>query len=166
MPPVAPDRTISIHSPLVGRDARRWRWTWAGHNFNPLAPRGVRRYAVGHSDYQREISIHLPLAGRDITVQSSHPSTILFQSTRPSRGETGSASPCRHIGGFQSTRPSRGETSAPAPDGNSPTGICPDHRDSAGRGSLCRIWTGYRPAACCRIPSGRHPAFSDAPAPA
>ena len=43
---------------------------------------------MGHSDYQREISIHLPLAGRDITVQSSHPSTNLFQSTRPSRGET------------------------------------------------------------------------------
>ena len=56
---------ISIHSPLAGRDRGRIRRPVPDGDFNPLAPRGARR-AAGHDRR----------AGR------------IFQSTRPSRGET------------------------------------------------------------------------------
>ena len=79
---------ISIHSPLAGRDHMEDAASPHEVNFNPLAPRGARRRPI----------------------QSRH-SLRLFQSTRPSRGET------YHVARsaplflrFQSTRPSRGET--------------------------------------------------------
>ena len=101
---------ISIHSPLAGRDSARSPAHCHMLHFNPLAPRGARRPA------------------RALTARN-----WLFQSTRPSRGETSASErkfkladisihsplagrdagiPARHIDGaiFQSTRPSRGET--------------------------------------------------------
>ena len=58
-------RGISIHSPLAGRDDLRQPVPPRINNFNPLAPRGARP-------------------------SSDSPSSFLsiFQSTRPSRGET------------------------------------------------------------------------------
>ena len=56
------------------------------------------------------ISIHSPLAGRDQATAGAGTNAGIFQSTRPSRGET--LQPARHTSAwkFQSTRPSRGET--------------------------------------------------------
>ena len=101
---------ISIHSPLAGRD--------------------TGRVAGGQYLY---ISIHSPLAGRDDNAEEAASSLGIFQSTRPSRGETRRVrqvlpdvyisihSPlagrdwtarrsCWAWQAFQSTRPSRGET--------------------------------------------------------
>ena len=125
--------TISIHSPLAGRDEHKAKRHEMPSDFNPLAPRGAR-----HHDH-----LQSPLHRRR------------FQSTRPSRGETPTThersvnsyfnplaprgarpdddgcydpdteisihSPLagrdstpprqtRHAARFQSTRPSRGET--------------------------------------------------------
>ena len=103
---------ISIHSPLAGRDNLEPVHLHARKHFNPLAPRGARRPL-------------LTLSG----------SSCIFQSTRPSRGETmypgdssapGKISIHSPLAGrdpllqdvepegslFQSTRPSRGETRA------------------------------------------------------
>ena len=83
-----PRRIISIHSPLAGRDSGRSRQSGGLDNFNPLAPRGARRFLVfpiplrqvyfnplaprgarhpADERHQRcdHISIHSPLAGRD-----------------------------------------------------------------------------------------------------
>ena len=78
---------ISIHSPLAGRDKGRDSGATEGINFNPLAPRGARRYRTGCGF-----------------------TWIRFQSTRPSRGETTYWLAYGRIILFQSTRPSRGET--------------------------------------------------------
>ena len=81
---------ISIHSPLAGRDRQQIRHRGTLQDFNPLAPRGARP-----------------------TEATETPTPFSFQSTRPSRGETGgSGADKRHRRGFQSTRPSRGETAA------------------------------------------------------
>ena len=106
-------KRISIHSPLAGRDG----------------------YMSSGMYLDWGISIHSPLAGRDshaLILVITHP---LFQSTRPSRGETTRAQQGQKVipisihsplAGrdqkpyifyiflciFQSTRPSRGETSA------------------------------------------------------
>ena len=102
--------SISIHSPLAGRDERKLSRSAGGNDFNPLAPRGAR-----------------PWESRQRIITKS------FQSTRPSRGETTSTTArlaftayfnplaprgARHAlyaeqhfyQTFQSTRPSRGET--------------------------------------------------------
>ena len=101
---------ISIHSPLAGRDHGHATVCADRNNFNPLAPRGARRLLARMICTSRE-----------------------FQSTRPSRGETGTMdSPVAYAADFnplaprgarlvddplntmtakfQSTRPSRGET--------------------------------------------------------
>ena len=84
--------SISIHSPLAGRDAaaalrqhRRQhfnplaprgarpspgRWGGAAFYFNPLAPRGARRVANIPIGNTKNISIHSPLAGRDVVGDS------------------------------------------------------------------------------------------------
>ena len=58
--------SISIHSPLAGRDQGRVYWCERWDYFNPLAPRGAR---LGDAQLLGKLG--------------------LFQSTRPSRGETG-----------------------------------------------------------------------------
>ena len=127
-------------------------------NFNPLAPCGARRHIVSCLVIRRDISIHSPRAGRDhrpavggLAADHFNPlapcgarlespcasrSALLFQSTRPVRGETKSCGeffrrfqisihspragrdpsdkgkrPSRLT--FQSTRPVRGETACP-----------------------------------------------------
>jgi len=85
---------ISIHSPLAGRDKLPDKLFSDARNFNPLAPRGARPglFVFGHQ------------VG------------MLFQSTRPSRGETRSRWLRCAETRFQSTRPSRGETPATKSD--------------------------------------------------
>ena len=65
-------RKISIHSPLAGRDASRLNALLHHPDFNPLAPRGARLQPT----FKQAL-------------------TLLFQSTRPSRGET-----IAHFGGY------------------------------------------------------------------
>ena len=105
------ERNISIHSPLAGRDLPEMN--------------GIL--------FPFSISIHSPLAGRDCTDGYVRRAYMIFQSTRPSRGETsrgiGNGQRRRNFNplaprgarlprcsswtmtsAFQSTRPSRGET--------------------------------------------------------
>ena len=58
-------------------------------NFNPLAPRGARRPRHHRNPIRLHISIHSPLAGRDQLCLDLGHNLRRFQSTRPSRGETG-----------------------------------------------------------------------------
>ena len=102
--------SISIHSPLAGRDHHPGGIRRCGEYFNPLAPRGARLHCSAHSlktwafqstrPSQGEtvhgnplripafISIHSPLAGRDQKNRIGACGITTFQSTRPSRGET------------------------------------------------------------------------------
>ena len=57
-------------------------------NFNPLAPRGARPRSEAQQIDRRTISIHSPLAGRDKMTILNRQMHFVFQSTRPSRGET------------------------------------------------------------------------------
>ena len=107
-----PSALISIHPPLAGRDTDYTADCTITKDFNPPAPRGARR-----------VPASLKLLG------------AVFQSTRPSRGETkerrqplgyrtisihpplagrdlSSGCSCPGVNIFQSTRPSRGETPA------------------------------------------------------
>ena len=61
------------------------------HDFNPLAPRGARHAWQQRRRHAGGISIHSPLAGRDQQWRPRRRHRRLFQSTRPSRGETGYA---------------------------------------------------------------------------
>ena len=116
-------------------ETRRWSaQAEAGFYFNPLAPRGARPYTAQDGSARASlisihsplagrdcnaptnnhaavvISIHSPLAGRDQTGADHEAASLLFQSTRPSRGETLMV-PLHPLDAlFQSTRPSRGET--------------------------------------------------------
>ena len=81
-------RAVSIHAPRTGRDVRRRRRFQCRPCFNPRAPYGAR-----HRREQRGSRKHG------------------FQSTRPVRGATASASAtCAAFKMFQSTRPVRGAT--------------------------------------------------------
>ena len=57
-------------------------------DFNPLAPCGARRFASTFCPAAFMISIHSPRAGRDLTWFALTNIPVLFQSTRPVRGET------------------------------------------------------------------------------
>ena len=59
-----------------------------GNDFNPLAPRGARPMRTLPMPWPCLISIHSPLAGRDCSSCAGQPTPLVFQSTRPSRGET------------------------------------------------------------------------------
>ena len=82
--------TISIHSPRAGRDLEDTQKALA-HSMisihSPRAGRDVSRFAIKR--WRQKISIHSPRAGRD-TLSSPFSSTVnlIFQSTRPVRGET------------------------------------------------------------------------------
>ena len=56
--------------------------------FNPLAPRGARHRRAERGGRAEAVSIHSPLAGRDSPPSRLISQKLLFQSTRPSRGET------------------------------------------------------------------------------
>ena len=60
-----PDRTISTHAPLAGRDCRcRMGRRWSD-DFNPRAPCGARPIPKSVKQVSALISTHAPLAGRD-----------------------------------------------------------------------------------------------------
>ena len=104
--------SISIHSPLAGRDKDICAPYRPKRKFQSTRPsRGETR---DHSRFSLlpKISIHSPLAGRDARGSESDEKYFQFQSTRPSRGETPVIVPFRRSSIFQSTRPSRGETLA------------------------------------------------------
>ena len=77
-------------NPLAPRGARRIFDAMPRYvrYFNPLAPRGARRGYFHILRPPQAISIHSPLAGRDAPPLPPLPIICLFQSTRPSRGET------------------------------------------------------------------------------
>ena len=125
--------SISIHSPLAGRDQDRRAGRAAGQDFNPLAPRGARRLCGAQLQVREEISIHSPLAGRDGRCYHSVETYQSISIHSPLAGrddkKPGTADPnadfnplaprgARHRAmrtlsescKFQSTRPSRGET--------------------------------------------------------
>ena len=103
---------ISIHSPLAGRDAGIWAMTARSWYFNPLAPRGARPQTGTEPDFRGNISIHSPLAGRDRASCAGVAFRAYFNPLAP-RGARRSSSLMSFIGSlFQSTRPSRGETKA------------------------------------------------------
>ena len=82
------DLCISIHSPLAGRDRNMPRQPGNAPYFNPLAPRGAR---PDHFDFRSPRFFYFnPLAprGARLSAQLFFFSVSLFQSTRPSRGET------------------------------------------------------------------------------
>ena len=124
---------FSIHSPLAGRDKYRAIIKGEKEFFNPLAPCGARPAGTVVEPFSTTFSIHSPLAGRDFTVNGSTLWPLVFQSTRPLRGETRKRRHGGHRGRFsihsplagrdlwlyissatssifQSTRPLRGET--------------------------------------------------------
>ena len=82
------DSWISIHSPLAGRDGSQILRGQGHHDFNPLAPRGARR---GPPFLASIVSYFNPLAPRGARRVTRYGliSSGVFQSTRPSRGETG-----------------------------------------------------------------------------
>ena len=82
---------ISIHSPRAGRDTTPTTRSTCRRYFNPLAPCGARLRAASHRGDLDLISIHSPRAGRDFDVQIVDDKALVFQSTRPVRGETWSA---------------------------------------------------------------------------
>ena len=69
-------------------ETRRINGGCGASDFNPLAPRGARPHAAAAAFTVFRISIHSPLAGRDIKRGGGNVGIDVFQSTRPSRGET------------------------------------------------------------------------------
>ena len=122
---------ISIHAPLAGRDVRVIEFN-RHFTISIHAPLAGRDCVDGTCPVANCISIHAPLAGRDASNKNmrrvdfyfnprahcgARPATFPrlydfrpFQSTRPLRGATRTAPPCRIRPTFQSTRPLRGAT--------------------------------------------------------
>ena len=104
------ERSISIHSPRMGRDFKEIASTSGATNFNPLSPHGERpepeRPAEEMEEFQSTLpawgetfqrvndlfqiamSIHSPRMGRDIVFFPSQFVHSIFQSTLPAWGET------------------------------------------------------------------------------
>ena len=102
---------ISIHPPRAGRDGDVDAKLVSQHDFNPPAPCGAGRASYPRTTGKLQISIHPPRAGRDASdtprnrpLRYFNPPApcgagrflrvlaadlILFQSTRPVRGGTG-----------------------------------------------------------------------------
>ena len=79
--------------------------------FNPLAPRGARHRRAERGGRAEAVSIHSPLAGRDVFPGSSEGMDETVSIHSPLAGRD--SPPSRLISQkllFQSTRPSRGET--------------------------------------------------------
>ena len=126
--------SISIHAPHAGRDpsaacvssckegfqstrpmrgATRGRTVslMANRNFNPRAPCGARRYAIGNPRFRIAISIHAPHAGRDpwLTYELITGSWISIHAPHAGRDAI-AANINLFENKFQSTRPMRGAT--------------------------------------------------------
>ena len=128
-------RQISIHSPHTGRDEIWHSLSSLVLDFNPLSPHGERPVQSMSFPSFGHISIHSPHTGRDDDRPANLSRKRRFQSTLPTRGETGGIgifsapfkdisihsphtgrdplySTALAIGRFQSTLPTRGETAA------------------------------------------------------
>ncbi len=110
-------RSISIHAPLVGRDAIRAWWRSmptdfnprapcgarphrhacraVSRNFNPRAPCGARLMGVVKLLGQVAISIHAPLVGRDPTRCAAFSAGSDFNPRAPCGARLGCAHLCR-----------------------------------------------------------------------
>ena len=83
--------TISIHAPRAGSDRCIPIDSRIHSNFNPRSPCGERlRWHKRFTD-AGVISIHAPRAGSDNGYEGISPISVLFQSTLPVRGATGSS---------------------------------------------------------------------------
>ena len=83
---------ISIHPPRAGRDVLPGLRGYPIHDFNPPAPCGAGHASGDPYQVFYHISIHPPRAGRDGVYLELLKCIRGFQSTRPVRGGTGSAS--------------------------------------------------------------------------
>ena len=123
--------TISTHSPRAGRTSLFALSVPIPNHFNSLAPCGANQYTCYLYPLHRRISTHSPRAGRTITVTKQYnygrdfnslapcganrectytlTTCILFQLTRPVRGEPGYRTSPSSSCTFQLTRPVRGE---------------------------------------------------------
>ncbi len=123
---------ISIHAPLVGRDAgqagrrvcpqdfnprapcgarrqRRRRSTIRSH-FNPRAPCGARPFPSCSFMISSKISIHAPLVGRDRRTSPNGENHRYFNPRAPCGARLYGNKGCKRGGAFQSTRPLWGAT--------------------------------------------------------
>ena len=100
---------ISIHSPHAGRDGKTMSLTSPKWYFNPLSPCGERRICRGTDRTGRDFNPLSPCGERHHASKSAC-RPVLFQSTLPMRGETGSIVTALTGKSFQSTLPMRGET--------------------------------------------------------
>ena len=128
VPPVS----ISIHAPLAGCDAPRWKPGTEPRYFNPRTPCGVRLFSVVHNAVSVYFNPRTPCGVRRLwwppackpcRFQSTHPlrgatrypagfdpERSIFQSTHPLRGATGAHTLALVVLIFQSTHPLRGAT--------------------------------------------------------
>ena len=131
-----PDRTISTHAPLAGRDAESERLSYEIADFNPRAPCGARRRDwVQVPRRHRDFNPRAPCGAR-LRWMTFSQTSMLFQPTRPLRGATRAGQRlARRVGisthaplagrderalaltrelmKFQPTRPLRGATTIP-----------------------------------------------------
>src|SRR5699024_8644921 len=129
---VLPNREISTHTPLAGRDQEAHRAREILNNFYSHAPCGARQCSTQHSSGNRCISPHTPLAGRDNTLadfiirkinfyshapcgarrqeDSAFSTALIFLLTRPLRGATPRYISRYFLSLFLLTRPLRGAT--------------------------------------------------------
>jgi len=81
-------KSISIHSPLTGRDKVAYGYEHREDQFQSTLPSRGETQLFGVVAAVNGISIHSPLTGRDVDIAVDINVNILFQSTLPSRGET------------------------------------------------------------------------------
>ena len=105
-------KTISIHSPRMGRDGRPGPGGGLHADFNPLSPHGERPATLARYLHHAAISIHSPRMGRDQDTVAPENQIEVFQSTLPAWGETAKKEVSNLWIGFQSTLPAWGETRA------------------------------------------------------
>ena len=103
--------TISIHSPLAGRDCFILPICPAAALFQSTRPSRGETILSDIKRVQRYISIHSPLAGRDPACGLKRPRRGDFNPLAPRGARPWTIWMMHSFCRFQSTRPSRGETS-------------------------------------------------------
>ena len=106
-------KLISIHSPRAGRDTIDELTGRGDDDFNPLAPCGARRVVATTAPPLLTYFNPLAPCGARLRHYYDCLRDMLFQSTRPVRGETLRLRGYLLAHVFQSTRPVRGETLGP-----------------------------------------------------
>ena len=107
-----PEKGFQSTRPLRGETICTGGSTTVRCFFNPLAPCGARRKARQTVSGVIPFSIHSPLAGRDNGVDIRDVHRAVFQSTRPLRGETGTALESTVTGIFSIHSPLAGRDTA------------------------------------------------------